>query len=212
MGKSASVTQNLYALDMFKTHDIYMQAGQILFDPYTTMAELWDNYHHMIKYDWIISKGVFTEMFAATGTPFQNKITKNNMVVSQNQSLGNHSYKIQDKRARQVYDALKLWHTANMRIYDKVIDPLTSPKALNSDEMKLFYDQYMNIRHKDLAIMQQVLSLVNKNKDACANVRSEIENSKEFFNQIENNIDVAYKHCKMVYDAAINPFIQTGQR
>lgn len=106
MGKTASVHQNCYALNTFRDNDIYVQAGQILFDPYTTMAELWENYHYMKHYDWIISKGVFTEMFAATGTPFQNKISKNNMIVSENAKLGNHAYMLQDVQARVVYDAL----------------------------------------------------------------------------------------------------------
>ena len=211
MGKAVSVKQNRYALNTFQAHDIYVQAGQILFDPYTTMSELWENYYHMRHYDWIISKGVFTEMFAAIGTPFQTKIDKNNLTVSENPKLGNHTYQIQDKQARAVYDALKLWHTANMKLYDKVIDPLTSPKALNKGEMKLFYDEYLKIHHKDLEVMRTILDIVEyggtsaRTQDA---VRNAIESSKMLFNQIEKKIDSAYQQCRIVYDAQMNPFIQ----
>ncbi|MDR0967692.1 MAG: B12-binding domain-containing radical SAM protein [Rickettsiales bacterium] len=215
MSKSASVKQNNYALNIFRDNDIYVQAGQILFDPYTTMSELWENYHYMQHYDWIISKGIFTEMFAASGTPFQNKISKQNASVSKNTNLGNYSYKIQDKQAQQVYNALKLWHTSNMRLYDKAIDPLTSPKALTPDEMKLFYNEYMKIHHKDLEVMRSILDIVEyagNNTEVMQCVSDALENSKIMFGQIESNIDNAYKKCGIIYDACVNPFIKVGQR
>ena len=211
MGKVASAKQNIYALDVFKSHGIYVQAGQILFDPYTTMSELWENYYHMRHYDWIISKGVFTEMFAATGTSFQNKISKKNLVVSENPKLGNHVYQIQEEKVRAVYDALKLWHMTNMKLYDKAIDPLTSPKALDTDEMKLFYDEYLKIHRKDLEVMRTILDITEYgdiNARLQDTVKDMIENSKMLFSRVEQNIDAAYKQCRIVYDAQLNPFIQ----
>jgi hypothetical protein len=176
------------------------------------MSELWDNYHYMTHYDWIISKGIFTEMFAATGTPFQNNISKKNMVISENPKLGNYSYMVQDSKARKVYDALKLWHTTNMKFYDKAIDPLTSPKALNSGEMKLFYNEYLKIRQKDLEVMRTVLDIVeygDKNSRVLDAVQDAVDNNKILFEQIERNIDAAYKKCEIIYDANLNPFINT---
>lgn len=56
--KRANLSQNLNALNLFKKYHIYVQAGQILFDPETTLKELYENYQYMKKYDWIISIGL----------------------------------------------------------------------------------------------------------------------------------------------------------
>ena len=211
MGKAASVKQNRYALNAFKEYDMYVQAGQILFDPYTTMSELWENYYHMKDYDWVISKGVFTEMFAATGTPFQKNITRKNLVKFKNEQLGNHSYLMEDKQTRLVYNALKKWHMSNMYLYDKTIDPLTSPKALNQHEMQLFYIEYLKIHQKDLQVMRSILDIVEYGgqKPKTDNfIENELENSKKLFSQIELNINKAYQQCNLQYNANINPFIK----
>ena len=68
MNKSASLEDNKRALDILKKHGIYVQAGFILFDDNTTFEELKENYEFLREYDWIITKGIFSEMFAADGT------------------------------------------------------------------------------------------------------------------------------------------------
>ncbi len=160
MNKGANLQQNLNALDLFKKYHIYVQAGQILFDPETTLQELNENYQYMKKYDWIISKGVFTEMFAAEGTSFTKLIDKKHWKTSNTHQMGNYKYRIIDEKVNNAHDALKKWHILHMGLYDKAIDPLTSPKALSKEELKIFYDIYMKIRHKNLEIMGGVLERV----------------------------------------------------
>jgi radical SAM superfamily enzyme YgiQ (UPF0313 family) len=80
MAKTASLAQNLAALDRFKRHGIYVQAGHILFDQATTLTELEDNYTLMRRYDWTVSKGVFTEMYAAAGTPFTRALDRRGLL------------------------------------------------------------------------------------------------------------------------------------
>lgn len=211
MAKGASVEQNCMALDLFKKHDFYVQAGQILFDPYTTLVELQENYEYMRKYDWIISKGVFTEMFAATGTAFQQKVSRNNIVTSENPVLGNYNYRILDDRAKIAYDALKRWHTVHMAFYDKAIDPLTSPKALTKSEMADFYAEYLKIRQLDLDIMCKILDLVDSNASAttvASFVEKSIENNRRFFYKQESKTDELYRKAHLQYKAAANPFIK----
>ncbi len=211
MAKDASVAQNLNALDIFRKYDFYVQAGQILFDPYTTVSELNENYKHMTQYDWIISKGVFTEMFAAKGTAFQKKLEKNNLTHDHNARLGNYAYNIQDERARIVYDALKMWHVGHMKFYDKAIDPMTSPKALNKEQMQDFYAEYKNIRSIDLSVMGGIIKLVQNNasRDTVIQfVESELQKTQTVFQILEKRVDALYQKCNLVYDAAINPFIK----
>lgn len=209
MAKGASVKQNCNALDLFKKYDFYVQAGQILFDPYTTIYELQENYEYMRKYDWIISKGIFTEMFAATGTPFQKKVVNNNIVTNQNPLLGNYNYNVLDEKARKVYNALKRWHTAHMAFYDKAIAPLTSPKALNKSEMANFYQEYLKIRHVDLSIMHDVLDLIFDDADNIMNfIETSISKYRTFFQEQEQKIDKLYQQSNLIYNAKINPFIK----
>lgn len=211
MAKGASVEQNCTALDLFKKHNFYVQAGQILFDPYTTLDELQENYEYMRKYDWIISKGVFTEMFAATGTSFQQKVSQNHIATSENPFLGNYNYRILDDKAMIAYDALKRWHTVHMAFYDKAIDPLTSPKALTRKEMEDFYAEYLKIRLLDLDVMCRILDLVDSNARApiVANfVEKAIENNKLFFHKQETKTDELYRKARLRYKATTNPFIK----
>ena len=209
MTKGASVKQNCDALDLFKKHDFYVQAGQILFDPYTTITELQENYEYMQKYDWIISKGIFTEMFAATGTPFQRHVVNNHIAITQNPLLGNYNYTVLDEKARKAYNALKRWHTAHMGLYDKAIDPLTSPKALNKSEMANFYQEYLKIRHIDLNIMHNVLDLISSGADNIMNfIETSIMKYQPFFQAQEQTIDNLYQQSNLIYQAKINPFIK----
>lgn len=213
MNKGASLQQNIDALDLFKKYHIYVQAGQILFDPDTTLQELQENYQYMKKYDWIISKGVFTEMFAAEGTSFTKLIDKKHLKTSNEHQMGNYKYRIIDERVNNAHDALKKWHVSHMGLYDKAIDPLTSPKALSKKELKIFYDIYMKIRHKDLEVMGGVLDrAVKSNRETLMAFidKKNLQNS-EFFKRINNEVSQAYKSCNLQYDAKINPFFLDGK-
>lgn len=209
MAKGASVQQNCAALDLFKKYDFYVQAGQILFDPYTTVYELRENYEYMRKYDWIISKGIFTEMFAAMGTAFQQRVVRDNITTSENPLLGNYNYVVLDNKARVVYNALKRWHTVHMAFYDKAIDPLTSPKALDKNEMSDFYQEYLKIRHVDLDVMGKVLDLIGDSADNVMRfTETAITKYKNFFEHQEQQIDKLYQKSNLTYNANINPFIK----
>ena len=41
-----------------------------------TFEELKENYEFLREYDWIITKGIFSEMFAADGTLYTEKLKK----------------------------------------------------------------------------------------------------------------------------------------
>ena len=163
----------------------------------------------MKKYDWVISKGIFTEMFAATGTAFQKKVVNNRIVTDQNPLLGNYSYNVLDEKAKKAYNALKRWHTAHMAFYDKAIDPLTSPKALNKSEMNNFYQEYLKIRHVDLNIMGDVLDLIYHDADSVMNfIETSIIKYQPFFQDQERKIDKLYRQSNLIYNANVNPFIK----
>lgn len=210
MGKSASAEQNRNALDIFRKHGVYVQAGYILFDHGTTMAELEENYNFMRQYVWTISKGTFTEMYAADGTPFTRLLSNKGFLKEDERGVGNNTYEVQDLEARKVYKALKLWHKSHLRTYDMTIDAISAPKALEPEELRLFHPLCMELREKDLDFMRDILDLVEENiseKRVLEFATAQIQKAKNWYEKFEGKVLDTYKQIGLVYDADENPFI-----
>lgn len=210
MNKSASLEDNKRALDILKKHGIYVQAGFILFDDNTTFEELKENYEFLREYDWIITKGIFSEMFAADGTLYTEKLKKEDKIVK-NDVYDNNKYDIIEPKVKLTYNALKRWHKSHMKLYDMIIDPISSPKAIDSIGEKEFYDLYFQLKLIDLDFMQMVL-------DKVENGISEQELEQFVTTQIckhsKSYDEINYKGQKLChkyglnYDAKENPFIR----
>lgn len=210
MGKSASVEQNIEALDILNKYGIYVQAGQILFDYGTTIDELKENYEFMRKYVWIISKGIFTEMYAADGTPYTKFLANKKLLHEDEIGLGNNTYEIQDENAKKVYNALKMWHKSHLRTYDMTIDAISAPKALEPEELKLFHPLCVELRGKDLDFMRDILKLVEKGlseADILEFTNKRMHQLKGWYMDFEKRVFRAYEKTGLLYDAEENPFI-----
>jgi len=210
MGKSASLEQNVKALEIFDKYGIYVQAGHILFDHGTTIDELEQNYEFMKKYVWTISKGIFTEMYAADGTPYTNLLTKKSILEEDPKGLGNNKYQVQEEDARKVYEGLKLWHKSHLDIYDMTIDAISAPKALNAEELEKFHPLCVELRQKDLEVMREILDMVKENlsqDEIVTQVKQKIEANKDWYKNFEQRVQYAYQQTGLVYDADKNPFI-----
>jgi len=210
MGKSATLEQNAYALEVFKKYDTYVQAGYILFDYGTTMTELEENYEFMRKYVWTISKGIFTEMYAADGTPITKLLQKKGLLEEDEKGLGNNTYTVLDDDVREVYSALKAWHKSHVETYDMTIDTITAPKALEPEELELFHPLCTELREKDLDFMREILDLVEEGvseNEVLQFTNTTIENSKQWYANFNQKVLRAYQKTGLVYDADINPFI-----
>jgi len=210
MGKSANSEQNRQALEVFEKYGIYVQAGHILFDHGTTMQELEENYDFMHKYVWTISKGTFTEMYAADGTPFTRLLANKQLLKKDDGGLGNNTYKVQDPEAREVYKAMKLWHKSHIKTYDMTIDAISAPKALEPAELELFHPLCVELREKDLDFMRDALDLVEEGLTETQVVeytQAKIESSKAWYASFEKKVLQAYEKTGLVYDADENPFI-----
>lgn len=212
MGKPASIEENRSALDILHEHGIYVQAGFILFDPFTTIEELEENYLFMKKYNYIISKGIFTEMYAAEGTPFNTLLNKKGLVTHEFSNHGNSIYEIQDKKVDIIYKCLKEWHKAHSKVYDQTIDPISAPKSLDAEGLKIFHSLFLELRQKDLTFMKYILDIVKN----CSNIKliealeltnSEINKNKSWYDFFYFKVNNAYLKTDLVYDGDINPFI-----
>lgn len=210
MNKSASLMTNKNALNIMKKHGIYVQAGYILFDDKTTFEELKENYDFLREYDWIITKGIFSEMFAADGTLYTEKLKKEDKIIK-NDVYDNNKYEITDPKVKLTYYALKKWHKSHMKIYDMVIDPISSPKAIDSIGEKSFYDLYYQLKLKDLNFMKMVLDSVERGiteEELYNKVTFHINRSFEFYNSINKTGQELCEKYNLNYDGKENPFIK----
>ncbi|HBC84387.1 MAG TPA: radical SAM protein [Clostridiales bacterium] len=210
MNKSASLEDNKRALDILKKHGIYVQAGFILFDDNTTFEELKENYEFLREYDWIITKGIFSEMFAADGTLYTEKLKKEDKIVKSD-VYDNNKYDIVDPKVKLTYDALKRWHKSHMKLYDMIIDPISSPKAIDSTGEKGFYDLYYQLKLKDLDFMQMVLEEVEQGiteQQLSEMITSQIAQNSDFYEKINRKGSSLCQKYGLNYDGKENPFVR----
>lgn len=209
-GKRASAEINRKALNIFFKHGIYVQCGLILFDPFTTMEDLRINCAAMKEFWWVITKGIFTELYAAKGTSFTNKLLldfdSGDLVVSNE----NYLYKIVDPVVRNVYCALKLWHQLHSRIYDFIIDPLTAPKNISMHAYKKLYDDYLKIHMVDLEIFEKLIMLSDggESKEKMMNFVNELNYTyKNVYVMAWNDAMSVYENEHLYYDGSTNKYL-----
>ncbi len=206
MNKSANIKDNIRALRCLYDNQIYVQMGMILFDNKTTIGELAENYNFLKEFDWVITKGVFSEMYAAEGTNFTANL-KNNNCLKKNSCL-NYEYEIEDKKAKRVYCLLKEWHFSHAMIYDKIIDPISAPKVLTDNEYKRIYELCNKVVKNDVYYFGKVLDQIKNNREKDSSfLKNEIEKNKKFYEEVEQSIDFLYHKFGLNYDGFLNPFL-----
>lgn len=209
MNKGASKQNNIEVLKNMKKYNIYIQAGFILFDYNTTMNELWENLSFLKKYNWMIMKGIFSEMYAAENTKYTAKLTKEKSLLNK-KKVENQLYLIKEPSVYKVYSALKLWHTKNSELYDMTIDPLVSPKAISKKGLEMFYFEFLKLKKIDLVFFENVLQLVEKglNESQLNNyVYKQLKFVSYSHKKIELKVKSLYNDFNLVYDADKNPFL-----
>ena len=209
MNKKATLEDNKRALELFKKYGYLVQMGYILFDKYTTLKELEDNYEFMSTYNFAVTKGIFSEMFSAEGTKLNNKLKEEGQLTEGDFLSNNNKYQLDNSVVLKVYSALKLWHKAHSEIYDMAIDPLTAPKAISNVAMSTLYEYVMQLKKKDLEIFKEVLLLIKQNPecDLTAYIKEMISDSNNQYHGIYENVKRLYKQNDLQYNADKNPFI-----
>lgn len=203
MAKLASLEDNEKALKIFKDNDIYVQAGFILFDNKTTIKELEENYEFLRKHIDLVSKGIFSEMYAAVGTQF----TKNVIDESFDKFASNNLYLVEDKSARIVYDYMKKWQQHHSHTYDMVIDPISAPKDIPVSEMKKYHELMVIMKSIDLDFMRDILECVKNNENPETLYNFYIKKYDNIFANIEKQANIYYDNDGLNYDASENSFL-----
>jgi len=209
MNKKATLEDNKKALELFKKHGYIVQMGYILFDKDTTYEELLENYYFMLKYDFAVTKGIFSEMFSAEGTKLNSRLKNEDKLQESSFISNNNKYIIEDNNVNKIYNALKKWHKSHSRIYDMTIDPLTAPKAISDEAIKEFYKYAMQLKKKDLIVFKNVLEDFQNNPNIDVNeyINNFIFKMSEEYSQIDCAVKKLYKKNNLLYNADINPFI-----
>jgi radical SAM superfamily enzyme YgiQ (UPF0313 family) len=206
MGKLASIRDNHYAIDCFRKNGYYVQAGFILFDDKTTMQELKENHAFLSENIDLVSKGIFSEMFAAEGTAFTDRLK-----LGDSETLAsNRLYQVQDMNARKVYDHLKRWQAQHSKIYDKVIDPISAPKAIPVSNMRKYHELMMLMKKVDLRYMKDLISEVEGNGDIESLFNEYTQKFTPLFENCKTSVDDYYISDGLQYDADINQFVIMG--
>ena len=208
MNKAATLEDNERALELFKKYNYLVQMGFILFDKETTINELEDNYNFLNKYDFTVTKGIFSEMYSAEGTKLNSKLRNNGTLLESNFVDNNNKYIINNEDVRKIYSALKRWHKAHSEIYDMAVDPLNAPKAISDMEMNDFYGEVMKLKKQDLLFFRDVLDIVKTDKKILDSyVEEKLRNDESFYNNINQKVLKLYKTSGLEYHASKNPFI-----
>lgn len=210
MNKTASYQDNKKALDIFSTLGIFIQAGHILFDSNTTIDELWENYIGMEKYNWIISKGIFSEMFPAKGTTYTNKIIRQESYIIAKSNDNIIQNKIVNDDVRRIYNALKYWQKSISLTWDKIVDPISAPKALSQKHYNEFYRLHMQIKSVGLDFFKELLELdMSGWGDVGINEYVEFHFAKNeiLYRHFSHCCHELYSESGLVYSGSLNPYI-----
>lgn len=209
MNKASSVETNNRALEIMHKNNYLIQMGFILFDDLTTYNELLENYNFLQNHDYALTKGIFSEMYSAKGTKFTRRLQESGKITESGFKVLNSKYNIDDDDVLKVYYALKKWHKSHSVIYDMTIDPLIAPKIITDDSGKEFYNRALELKRRDLIIFKKVLETAKEcSIEEIDNlVNKEIQDSNDFYKNMDEKVRTLYKKEKLKYNAEANPYI-----
>ncbi len=209
MSKVASKKINIKCVKNFKRYKYFVQAGYILFDINTSINELYENYAFLKKNKHLITKGIFSEMFAAVGTVYTQQLKKDGA----NKFSSNYLYDVKDEKARLVYKALKKWQFEFSTVYDKIIDPISAPKNISYKSMKKYQKLMIKLKKIDLLFMKEVLKAVEQGQvEEQINVLYEsfISKYKSDYEKADEKANKLYSKDGFDYDGNVNGFLKSN--
>ena len=208
-GKRATVIDNIRALRAFKECGIIIQCGIILFDPYTTLSELKDNYRYLTFFPEVVMKGIFSELYAAEGSNFTNKILLDPNTGEHVLHNENYTYDIIDEKVRTVYTLLKEWQQSHSTMYDMLVDPLNAPKNISLQNLERLMLIYQQVHKYDLDVLGLILEQIEYADSS--NIKKQLAkkaiNLQNTFVVIEKTIKKIYEEEDLVFDGHKNKYL-----
>lgn len=158
--KNATVAQNLRATRILRELGIYVQMGFILFDPWVTLEELAREYDFLKQENWSVLKGLDTSLYAAEGTPISARIGESCGFVCREGV--NYKYEINDKRVRDVRDALRQWGVNSAGLYASAVDPISAPRVVSPQMLRRFHRVSCRLKEVDMEVFGGLLKLATQ--------------------------------------------------
>jgi anaerobic magnesium-protoporphyrin IX monomethyl ester cyclase len=207
MNKSADLEDNLRALAILEAHGVYVQMGMILFDHATTMEELHENHEFLRLQKWPVTKGIFTEMFAAAGTPYARFLKREGRLADA--ALGNYRYARSSEPVEQVYRALKAWHKSHAAVYDRAMNPLSAPKALPKEGYAEYHRICRDLCDGDVRFLGELLECAERSDtDPDDLTRERIASSSGMYAGAQRKLDALDLKYGLEYRAGKNEFLE----
>jgi len=206
--KGTTVDQNCIALDISRKLGVYIQMGFILFNPLTDMESLVADYRFLVANKDSITKGIFSSLFLAEGTPITEMFVKKDVIKYKSGS--NYIYEPINKKVAIVFRSLKLWAMNNTALRDKVIDPLSAPKVVPKGLRPQFLSLCIRVKKLDLYIFGTILKMVSSGVEenvVTKYVYNQIQLNKSFWKTISEKTDTLYLQGKLEYDTGRNKYI-----
>lgn len=210
MNKSASIEDNLRAVEYLQKYGVYVQMGMILFDWDTTLTELKDNFTFLKSLSWPVTKGIFTEMYVSTGVPNERFLYSRSDVSIKKSSLGHIEYHPHISEVDTVYNALKMWHSSHSQVYDHAINPVTAPKAIECVGYHEYHQKCRYLYSMDLEFFGQVLEMVENGVSGAEVLKETAKAILQFqpdYERIELEVCTLDRCYGIHYNAPPNPFL-----
>ncbi len=207
MNKSATMEHNRNALALLKENGVYVQMGMILFDHMTSLHELQENYRFLQSLAWPVTKGIFTEMYAAQGTPFTRLLSNKGLIT--NVRNGNAAYVHGDTTVSYVYQCLKQWHKSHAQVYDHAINPISAPKVLTPEGYRQYHAVCLQLLKLDLHFFGQTLDLVVANPDNLPKdfTAQQIAMHQQHYTQVADRLSELDSTHGIAYTGDVNKFL-----
>lgn len=207
MNKSATLEHNHNALALLKETGVYVQMGMILFDHMTSLKELQENYEFLQSLSWPVTKGIFTEMYAAQGTPFTRLLSNKGLVT--NVRNGNAAYVHGDTTVSYIYECLRQWHKSHAQVYDHAINPISAPKVVTLEGYQEYHAVCLQLLESDLRFFGQVLDLAvadpyNLPRDFTA---EQIIISQQYYQNVADRLSELDSKYEIAYSGNLNKFL-----
>ncbi len=204
MGKTASVLDNQNCIGLLKKYGVHAVLNMILFDPYTDLVELKENYHFLRGVDWGVTKGIFSEMYAAQGTSFTKQLAQKGLTSEQ--SYMNSGYRLQNEEVHGVYEGLKIWTSAYQTAHGRAINPISAPKILPLSGYTDYYEISRILYARDLDLFELLLE---NPKEAVATTHCVIKDQKPFYDDISAKINLLDHRYGLDYEIKTNLFLKS---
>ncbi len=204
--KGTTPKQNISAVEICSELGIIVQMGYIMLDKDSTIEELKLHLNFLQKYDYVITKGIYSCVFAAEGTDLTEEYIKGTNVKKKGINL---EYRFKSKAVSEIASALKKWNKSYGDIYHWAIDSLSAPKAISGQEREEIHKTVMLLKRKELFLLESLIQLYEKGDIDLVDsyINQKIIENRSFFTSVKNDLVDFYEKANLPYKKGINPYL-----